>query len=180
MSSSELKRRIYYYLGFRRVGASRETDEQIGMRLEELQRIAQFRCLYRCFEDRPAFLQKPPYERFLKGCGGVILSVTTLGAAVDRRIKQLGRTDMLGAVVLDACASAYLEEQADLYEQAIRPGLTPRFCPGYGGSTVEDLRPIFALLRPEKIGVSLNESCFMLPAKSMAGVLGIRNEEETQ
>ena len=32
---------------------------------------------------------------------------------------------------------------------------------------------IFRLLQPEKIGVTLGESYFMLPEKSMAGVVGI-------
>ena len=103
----------------------------------------------------------------------MMLSVMTLGAEVDRRINRLFRTDMTRAVVLDACASAYLEARSDEYERGLGGSLTYRFCPGYGESPVTDLRQIFDLLHPEKIGVSLSESCFMLPSKSMAGIIGI-------
>lgn len=173
MNSSDLKKRIYAYLGFRRVGQSDETDRQIDTCLSELERIGQFNYLYRFFECVPDFLKKSPYTEFLEGSDGVILSVMTLGAETDRRIKQLMLTDMSLGVVMDACASAYLEARSDEYEKGIADNLTYRFCPGYGGSSVTDLREIFALLRPERIGVTLNESNFMLPSKSMAGVIGV-------
>ncbi len=173
MNFSEIKPQIYNYLGFRGVAESLKTDGAIASCLEELERTAQFNCLYKAFEEAPDFLNKPPYEGFLRGTSGVILSVTTLGAGVDRLTNRLYRTDMSRAVVLDACASAYLEAKSDEYERTLGDSLTYRFCPGYGGSSVEDLKYIFEILRPEKIGVTLSESFFMLPAKTMAGVIGI-------
>ena len=173
MNFSDIKPQIYSYLGFRGVPASDETDAMIESCLSELEGIAQFRYLYKSFGAVPEFLEKQPYNEFLQGCDGVILSVMTLGASVDRRINQLSRTDMTRAVILDSCASAYLEKCSDEYEHNIADNLTYRFCPGYGGSSVEDLKNIFELLRPEKIGVALNDSNFMLPSKSMAGVIGI-------
>lgn len=170
---SELKAQVYSYLGFRGVGASEETDALISNCLEELEKCAQFNYLYRAFEEPPTFLNKEPYATFLKNTQGVILSVMTLGAEADRRIAKYMRTDMGRAVVLDACASAYLEQRADAYEKTIGDNLTYRFCPGYNGSSVEDLKDIFAVLRPERIGVTLTEENFMLPAKSMAGVIGV-------
>lgn len=173
MSFSDIKPQIYNNLGFRGVNASDETDAMIESCLSELEETAQFRYLYKAFETAPEFLKKTPYSDFLQGCDGVILSAMTLGASVDRRINQLSRTDMARAVVLDSCASAYLEKRSDEYERGIVKNLTYRFCPGYGGSSVEDLKYIFELLRPEKIGVTLNDSNFMLPSKSMAGIIGI-------
>lgn len=173
MNYSELLPQVYNYLGFRGVGASPETDELILAVLSELEGAVQFNYLYKSFETVPEFLQKPPYEEFLRGCKGVILSVMTLGAGVDRKINQLSRTDMPRAIVFDACASAYLEARSDEYEKTLGENLTYRFCPGYGGSDVSDIKYIFELLRPERIGVTLNENYFMLPAKSMAGIIGI-------
>lgn len=173
MNFSDLKPQIYNYLGFRGVTESPETDETIRAVLSTLEGTVQFNYLYKSFETAPAFLQKPPYEEFLKGCKGVILSVMTLGAGVDRKINQLSRTDMSRAIVYDACASAYLEARSDEYEKSLGNALTYRFCPGYGGSDVSDIKYIFELLCPEKIGVTLNENFFMLPSKSMAGVIGI-------
>lgn len=173
MNCSEIKPQIYNYLGFKGVAESPDTDELIASCLGELEKTAQFNSLYRAFENAPEFLKKPPYESFLAGTAGVILSVTTLGAGVDRLINRLYRTDMARAVVFDACASAYLEAKSDEFERTLGDDLTYRFCPGYGGSSVEDLKYIFEILKPEKIGVTLNESLFMLPAKTMAGVIGI-------
>ncbi len=173
MNFSDLRPNIYNYLGFRGVKESPETDSEIKSCLEELETLAQFNYLYKAFEEPPEFLKKQPYAGFLRGSGGVILSVMTLGAGVDIRINRLNRTDMSRAVVLDACASAYLEYRSDEYERSIGENLSSRFCPGYGGSPLSDLKFIFGLLHPEKIGVTLSESLFMLPAKSMAGVIGI-------
>lgn len=170
MTSSELKTQIYSYLGFR--GVETGSDDLIGSCLAELEKIGQFRALDARFCEPPAFLRKEPYTSFLAGCSEVVLSVTTLGAEVDRRIAYLGRTDMARSVVLDACASAWLEFLADGHEEAFGER-TYRFCPGYGGSSIEDIREIFAFVKGEKIGVTLLESNFMLPSKSMAGVIGI-------
>lgn len=175
---SELKPAVYSYLGFHGVGESEQTDAMISSCLEELENIAQFNYIYKTFDAVPEFLSVPPYAEFLSGCRGVMLSVMTLGAGADMRINRLARSDMARSVVLDSCASAYLEARSDEFEASLGEVLTPRFCPGYGGSSVGDIRYIFDLLHPERIGVTLNESCFMLPSKSMAGVIGIGKTAE--
>ncbi|MEW5807331.1 MAG: vitamin B12 dependent-methionine synthase activation domain-containing protein [Acidobacteriota bacterium] len=45
------------------------------------------------------------------------------------------------------------------------------YSPGYCGWHVSGQKKIFAYLRPERIGISLNESCLMIPLKSVTGVL---------
>ena len=172
-SFSDLKPQIYNYLGFKGVQPSAETDELIQSCFIEVEQTAQFNYLYKAYPTPPDFLAKPPYADFLIGTTGVILCAMTLGAETDRRIHKLTRTDMTRAIVFDACASAYLEVKSDEYEKTIGDDLTYRFCPGYGGSSVDDLKYIFDLIHPEKIGITLNESNFMLPSKSMAGVIGI-------
>ena len=173
MNFSDIKPQIYNYLGFKGVQPSPETDGLILSCYTELEQTAHFNYLYKAYTTPPDFLQKPPYTDFLAGTTGVILCATTLGAETDRRIHKLTRTDLTKAIVLDACASAYLEARADEYEKTVGDDLTYRFCPGYGDSSTDDLKHIFALIRPEKIGITLNESNFMLPSKSMAGIIGI-------
>ena len=173
MNYSDLKTQAYSYLGFRGMGDTANIDALMSDCIAEIERTAQFNYLYGAFGEPPAFLKREPYAAFLRGTTGVILSVMTLGAGVDKLINRASRADMVRACVLDACASAYLEMKSDEHERTLGDNLTYRFCPGYGGSTVEDLREIFALLHPEKIGVTLTESNFMLPGKSMAGVIGI-------
>lgn len=178
MNFSELRPQIYNYLGFHGMGGCAQTDELIAECLNELNSLHRFRYRYEIFQTFPAFLQKEPYLSFLKGCSAVILSVMTLGAEVDRRIKLLSRSDMTRSVVADACASALLESLSDEYEKTLGKERTYRFCPGYGGSDVKDIRYIFDLLKPESIGVILLDSNYMLPSKSMAGVIGIGKRTE--
>lgn len=168
-----LRPQIYNYLGFKGAKPSPEIDDLIGSCMADLEKAAQFNYLYKIFETPPEFLNKPPYLDFLKDSRGVIISVMTLGIGVDRLVSRLSYTDMTRSAVTDCCASAYLEYLSDGFEKGIGENLSYRFCPGYGGSSVNDLKYIFDILRPEKIGVTLSSSFFMLPSKSMAGVIAI-------
>lgn len=173
MNSSDILESIYTYLGYKGVEPEERTNRLISECLDELEKIQQFRYLYKIIDNIPAFLQKEPYKTFLDGCTSVILCVTTLGSEVDKRIKYLGRTDIRKSVIFDACASAYLEFLADGKEKTFGEDITYRFCPGYGGSSIADIKYIFEILKPEKTGVTLLESNLMLPQKSMAGIIGI-------
>lgn len=173
MNSTDLEPLIYAYLGYKGVQPDGEIDRHISACLEELEKMQGFRYRYKILSDIPAFLQKEPYLSFLNGCSAVMLCVCTLGAEVDRKIKYLGRADMQKSLIFDACASAYLERRADDFEASLGKDLTYRFCPGYGGSDISDIRYIFGLLKPEKIGVTLLDSNLMLPQKTMAGVIGV-------
>ncbi len=178
MNSSKLEKRIYSYLGFRNVGRNAETDAVIQDCMEEIKKLSHFRYIYKFFEAPPKFLNAKPYADYLAGSKGVIVAVMTLGGEVDRRINFYERTDAAKAVVFDACASAYLEELSDEYEDGLDLELSYRFCPGYGGSSVSDLKYIFGILNPEKIGISLTENNYMLPSKSMAGIIAVGNSAQ--
>lgn len=178
MDFLQLKKRAYYYLGLRSVGKSAETDDAIAQCFAELEKLAHFRYIYKFFETPPAFLSAEPYLEYLKGSAGVIVCVMTLGGEVDRRIKYYERTNAALAVIMDACASAYLEELSDGYEESLNLHLSYRFCPGYGGSSTDDIREIFRILQPEKIGLSLTGSNFILPCKSMAGIVAVGKKAE--
>ena len=173
MNYSEIRQSVYTYLGFKGVQPEDRVDRLISSCLEELEKIQQFKYSYKLFENFPEFLNRPPYMSLLTGCSAVILCVTTLGAEVDKRIKYLSKADIGKSVIFDACASALLEYYADDYEKGLGENLTYRFCPGYGGSDISDVKFIFELLKPEKMGVSLLESNLMLPQKTMAGIIGV-------
>lgn len=78
-----------------------------------------------------------------------------------------------GGVVADACASALLETLADEAEEALEKERTYRFCPGYGGSDISDVKYILEAVRGERIGITVQQSGLMLPQKTMAGFVGI-------
>ena len=86
MNISELKPRIYGYLGFKGAVASPQTDALIAECLTELDEQNEFRVTYKIFTERPAFLNKPPYESFLKGASAVVIEVASLGATHARAL----------------------------------------------------------------------------------------------
>lgn len=172
MCFSEIKGQIYKYLGNGRSGGA-EVDGLILRCLKELKGDARFRYEYKRCEAVPDFLKKQPYADYLAGSRGVILGVMTLGAEVDAKIKYLSVADAARSVVYDACASAYLEKLSDDFERTLGDGLSYRFCPGYGGSDIADIKYIFEIIKPERTGVVLTETNFMLPSKSMAVVVAV-------
>ena len=106
----------------------------------------------------------------------------TLGTRVSGEIKRLFASDdfALGSV-LDAVASLAADLAGRVAEewvenQAIKQkdGALPKaflYSPGYCGWHISGQEKLFARLRPEKIGISLNASFLMNPLKSISGVL---------
>ena len=112
---------------------------------------------------------------------GLALFVATLGEALPARIRQLFDEDALAeAWMLDAVASAGADLLADRLAERYRQTLVARglgdarvlpYSPGYCGWPTRGQRPLFDALRPEEIGVTLNDSCLMSPIKTVSGVL---------
>ncbi len=112
---------------------------------------------------------------------GLALFVATLGEPLPARIRQLFDEDALAeAWMLDAVASAGADLLADRLAERYRQVLVERgmdqvrvlpYSPGYCGWPTRGQRPLFDALRPEGIGVTLNDSCLMSPIKTVSGVL---------
>jgi hypothetical protein len=112
---------------------------------------------------------------------GLALFVATLGEAVPARIRRLFDEDALAeGWMLDAVASAGADLLAFRLAERYRQRLVERgkgdprvlpYSPGYCGWPTRGQRPLFDALRPEEIGVTLNDSCLMSPIKTVSGVL---------
>jgi hypothetical protein len=61
-----------------------------------------------------------------------------------------------------------------LCQQGVARGLkvTNRISPGYAAWDVGEQRHLFRLCPGDRVGVSLNESCFMMPVKSISLLMG--------
>jgi hypothetical protein len=109
------------------------------------------------------------------------LFVATLGEPLPARIRQLFEDEALAeGWMLDAVASAGADVLADRLAERYRQALVARgmdgvrvlpYSPGYCGWPTRGQRPLFDALRPEEIGVTLNDSCLMSPIKTVSGVL---------
>ena len=177
MNFSELYKTALSYLGF----YGEPTKEAVcGIEdgLREARLLSHFRAAGKIYAAPLPFLEKEPYRTFLAGCSSYALVAMTLGIEIERRVRALFLSDPARAVVLDACASALIEAEGDEWEEQFGEERTFRFCPGYGGSDVKDVKQIFLSLRPDKLGIQLLASGQMVPQKSMAGVIGLGRKKE--
>ena len=102
--------------------------------------------------------------------------VCTLGNLLEEKVKALsGSGDMLESVFLDAAGVSFLESlggkalrqiQSHAQNNGLHAGC--RFGPGYADAPMNMQQHIFSLVDASVIGVSLNASFVMNPAKSLS------------
>ena len=117
--------------------------------------------------------------RMLQSCGQAALLCCTLGAEFDRLLRMAQARDMAKAAMLNACGSAYVEAGCEEVEKEIAARyphsyLTDRFSPGYGDLPLPVQPDLLNALNAEKrLGVTLTDTCLMLPAKSVTAIIGL-------
>ena len=123
-------------------------------------------------------------EAHFKGQDMIALGLCTIGEELEDEVRQLNQKGELArAVMLDAMGSVAAESAADSLNLHICElckkkgwGCSQRFSPGYGNWPLEGQRFIFSLLPTEKIEVRLNQSCMMIPRKSVSFAIRIGEE----
>ena len=126
-------------------------------------------------------------SRALLGCERILLFGATVGVGLDRLLSRYAALSPARALILDAMGTAHVEALCDTFcaEMAQRYAhegcvLRPRFSPGYGDLPLALQKEVLAALDlPRKIGVTLNESLLMTPAKSVTAIVGIIKAKET-
>lgn len=114
----------------------------------------------------------------LSGCKEVALVGVTLGIECDRLIQSAVVTDTAKAIALQAAATARIEEVCDLLEKQIKTthkiNLRKRFSPGYGDLDICEQKNLFSLIElTKRIGITLTDTCEMIPSKSVTAFMGI-------
>lgn len=176
-------------LGYGGAPVDEQTSEKLETAAAQLEKAATPRWVYRPFVLLPGcglqgtglVLQGSSIQKHLAGCGGCLLLALTLGDGVERLVRAAEAADMPGAVLLDALASALVEQYADAAENILREEmrrqgqyLTSRFSPGYGDLPIGHQREVLRLLDAHRaIGLSVSPSGIMLPRKSITAVLGV-------
>lgn len=125
------------------------------------------------------FMQGKDIENHLSGCCKAIVMCATLGAEIDKLIRISQIADMAKAVVIDSFASVAIEQVCSKADELIAEKypdcyMTFRFSPGYGDYPIGLQQKILTLLdAPRKIGLTTNESCLLIPSKSVTAVMGL-------
>lgn len=117
----------------------------------------------------------------LRDARGVVLMACTLGAACDRRLRELSATDPLGQVAFDAACSDLVEWACDACESEVvawahERGLHAgsRYSPGYGDLPLA-VQPRFldVLNAGRLLGLTASASYLLVPTKSVTAVIGL-------
>lgn len=105
----------------------------------------------------------------------------TVGHKIDAVMQQLSTEDFAEAYFLDGVASTMTQGllhllKSDLQSEArkLDCDVAYRFSPGYARWELEEQEKIFSLLKGEEIGMSLSDTFFMVPQKSLSGVYGLK------
>lgn len=121
----------------------------------------------------------PLVARAFAGASLLSLALYTIGEALEQRMDELMKRDMLRAVALDGAGTAALSEVSRLVEARITAEVESGACkagmrvsPGQEGWPIEQQRILFRIIPAGEIGVELTKSCLMLPRKSVSFVMG--------
>ena len=183
---------ILRYLGYKDSGVTERIEQLLNRCEAETLKILQSKYIYRRFpvEKGADGIRIPgtalvlfgnDIQEHLKNCNEIFLLGATAGIELDKRIRRYMVTEPDVGVVMDSCGIQAVEQNAELAEKEMEQEvsaegchLTWRFSPGYGDLPLETQRELVHVLDTHrKIGVSLTESCLMVPSKSVTAILGI-------
>lgn len=116
----------------------------------------------------------------LSGCKKVCIFASTLGTECDRLLRTYTATNISRSVVLQACLASKIEEVCDSLEDKLKEdglSLRQRYSPGYFDLDINENRKIFELMDiTKRIGLTLTDTCQMVPTKSVTAFIGIEND----
>lgn len=178
----DIKKEALRYLGY-----TGTPDEQTMALLSEAEKAFKS-------SVRPAFcwrvLKKSDYEHIIVGediknhlssSESVIVFAATSGVEADRLIRTAEIENMAYALVLDAYASAFIENYCDECETEMKNrtggSFTWRYSPGYGDYPISLQKEYIAILSADKkIGLTATENHILIPRKSVTAIIGITDD----
>ena len=119
----------------------------------------------------------------LKSAGEILVGVSTLGDALEKRVDEhFKQGDSAKAVALDGWGTAALASFARQFEKhfgtiarARGKNLSIIFEPGHAEWPLDQQQVLFRLLPAQKIGMRLTSSSLMIPKKSVSRLVGLGN-----
>jgi len=124
-----------------------------------------------------------PVEDIYRKSGYLALFAVTLGSVLSSKVTELFvNGDYAFGYMLDSVSSyaadkltdlaaANLQLELNMKEPAASSWRVLSYSPGYCGWNISGQKKLFEALRPEEVGITLNDSYLMSPVKSVSGVL---------
>lgn len=131
-----------------------------------------------------------PLGSIFESSQDLALFAVTIGNQICSEISGLfAANDFAAGSMLDSIASEGADKTAEAIELSCRDNLSGkeeydrsigimRFSPGYCGWHISAQKKLFEFLQPGEIGIELNDSCLMIPIKSISGVI-VTGKKET-
>lgn len=120
-------------------------------------------------------------QAHLKDSDRILVFAATLGANADTLVRRYAAGNTAKAAVAQAVLAAMIEHYCDeicdrIADEEAKNGyfLRPRFSPGYADLELSAQRSLFSLLEiTKRIGITLTDTCLMLPTKSVTAFIGL-------
>ncbi len=173
-----IKRDRVYKLAEEAIEVFSECAEPVGL-LAEIP-VEEFAVVYKGEGENA---EDTPLDHIFSKAENLALYALTLGSKVSEKIEEIYDSgDVALGTLLDSTASVAADNGAGCCERYFLDFLSQRgllmddicilaYSPGYCGWHVSGQKKLFHRLKPEQIGIGLNEKCLMFPIKSVSGVL---------
>jgi hypothetical protein len=118
-----------------------------------------------------------PLPYIVKKAEKLHLFAVTIGKNITEEInKYFDQNEFPIGSFIDSGASLTADNIVEVLENQVQVTFPNRlstlaYSPGYCGWHVSGQKKLFQFLKPDKIGITLNDSCLMTPLKSVSGVL---------
>ena len=138
--------------------------------------------------EKPVIIEGNSTGHHLMYCNKIICMAITVGENIEREITQkFQKGEYTYSILLDAAATAAVEQAADAMEKAIEENplirgysMRWRFSPGYGDWPLTQQADLLRLSNAESIGIRLSSSMMMTPRKSITAVIGLINRKDKE
>ncbi len=186
------KKEILRYLGYK----NQEIDENLNSLIEqciaEVEKIP-YRVINKKFKlikgenvvvNDYLVLKGNDIKKHLKYADQCIILLIALDYQLEKLINLNQKINLTKALILDACASTYIEEIADEITNKIKNEtdryITYRYSPGYGDLALDVQKKLVDLVQGHKIGVTVSDSFLLSPRKAISAIIGIQDVEDSR
>ena len=181
------EKEAYMYMGLRAKAPDEQVEELFSSCLQEVKNAVSYKA---CFtevplefpEENEVFLgfgtvKSEKLFKHLQECKTAYIFAATAGTGIDRLISRYKVLSPSKSLMIDAIGSAAVEGWCNRLNADLVAGreAKSRFSPGYGDLSLEYQKSILEYLDAyRKIGISLSDTLFMTPTKSVTAIIGVR------